>query len=197
MKNKGKTILIGLGDVFVIEDIVKDIYYKCRFIEDDKNKFMGVMIKIESCVESDKDGIDFESLPKAKRDEIKLKRKEENGGYKTLTQIACNTDFLLYDIKVGITGYDNEMSVVKTTDKMIFFVDDNGKTRRSAFKNITSLKNYSPNMEVPEMDSDYSFEETEKETTTKKRKRKSKKRDTLGTAVIKKETRNGKNRNKN
>ncbi|MFW6014807.1 MAG: hypothetical protein ACOCRK_00050 [bacterium] len=144
---KGKRVLLRNGDVLTIDGISDDEnYYSCTYTTELGKKISKIKVSKESCVESDKEGIDYESLPKH------LREGKESPNYDIIKidSLPGNVDLTDHGgIWVVVKKFDNEMKVVKKTNKSIHFIDDSGKKRYTAFKNVKEIRNYSQSKELP------------------------------------------------
>ena len=154
----GKNVLLGNGDVINIDSEKENIVNGTIINHVSEKKFSGIMISKENLVEtegekgfSSVDGyvetdfnVDFFCIPATKRDQI------EKSKYNTLKSLMKNHHFSDKNVWVKIKKYPELMKVVKTSNKSIFFIDDQGEQRYSNFNNIVEIRNYNLDEDVPE-----------------------------------------------
>lgn len=137
--NFGKSVFLGNGDILKIESI-KDNLYGCShpnggvaFISKDAViEAAGVEnIRTIDGVVDVPENVDLVCAPKGKGI-------EKNEG-KTLVSLTPDTDYSDRNIFINVKKYSNPMKLVRTTKKMAFFIDGEGKNRRTNFLNIKTI----------------------------------------------------------
>lgn len=149
-----KKVLLGNGDILFIDGICEDDenFYSCTYLSPKTGtEIPKIRVPVRSCIESDKDDIDLECVPK---------KEKESKEYTELASLGFGVDYSNVNIWVHIKKI-GLVKLTKTTKKSVHFIDSKGNNRYTAVKNVKSIYNYSPGTELPTVESQ------------KKRKRKS------------------------
>jgi len=139
--NIDEKILLGRDEVDHIVTIYDEIdpnFFIC------KGKIIdNILVPKRNCIEINENNIKFECVS-----DRQLKQ-ETFVNYKNIDFLPINFNFDGYNVYIKIKKNVNELKVIKTTDKTVHFVGEDGKKHYCSISKINEIKNYNIDQEVP------------------------------------------------
>ncbi len=142
MSVEGKTILLGNGSILNIDAIKDERFYTCSYYSKESETNIGdILVPIYSCVHSEKESVDFESVSSSQPTE-KKKESEDIDVISVEDITEKRIDPQTNDIRVTVKKFSNEMKLIKITKKSVHFIDDDGKNRYVGLDRLKKIYNH-------------------------------------------------------
>lgn len=145
IEKKGQKVLLGNGDILTIEDICEydESMYTCSVVSKRTgNPISGILVPIRSCVETDKEGVELESVPQ--------KEAQKDEAYENSVRVDVDKllkkkiDFENHSLYVTVKKFPKAMKITGLSKKSVHFIDPEGKKRYATFPKVKQILNYDP-----------------------------------------------------